>query len=72
MRQAENGCFVLCQESEATGIAYGGTVYHILGREAVEGAESVVMEEVDAGQEIEKTAATNGIVFTTMGRGGKH
>ena len=70
VRQAENGCFVLCQESEATGIAYGGTVYHILGREAVEGAESVVMEEVDAGQEIEKTAATNGIVFTTMAEAG--
>ncbi len=59
-----------CQEAEATGIAYGGAVYHILGRDAVEGAESVVMEEVDAGQEIEKTATTNGIVFTTMAEAG--
>ena len=24
VRQAENGCFVLCQEDQATGIAYGG------------------------------------------------
>ena len=38
VRQAENGCFVLCQEGQATGIAYGGTVYHLLGREALEGA----------------------------------
>ena len=49
VRQAGNGCFVLCQEDQATGIAYGGTVYHLLGREAVEGAESVILEETDAG-----------------------
>ena len=39
VRQAGNGCFVLCQEEEATGITYGGAVYHLLGREAIEGAE---------------------------------
>lgn len=50
VRQAGNGCFVLCQEDQATGIAYGGTVYHLLGREAVEGAESVILEETDAGR----------------------
>ena len=50
VRQAGNGCFVLCQEAEATGIAYGGTVYHLLGREALEGAESVILEETDAGR----------------------
>lgn len=62
VRQAENGCFVLCQESEATGIAYGGTVYHLLGREAVEGAESVILEAADAGAEIQaagESAANN-------------
>ena len=48
VRQAENGCFVLCREAQATGIAYGGTVYHLLGREAVEGAESV-SSRLDAG-----------------------
>lgn len=70
VRQAGNGCFVLCQEDQATGIAYGGTVYHLLGREAVEGAESVILEETDAGEEIERTATTYGIVFTTMAEAG--
>lgn len=37
VRQAENGCFVLCQEAEATGIAYNGTAYHLLGREDMGG-----------------------------------
>lgn len=55
VRQAENGCFVLCREAQATGIAYGGTVYHLLGREALEGAESVILEAADAGAEIQTT-----------------
>ena len=62
VRQAENGCFVLCQEGQATGIAYGGTVYHLLGREALESAESVILEETDAGAEIQvagESAANN-------------
>ncbi|MBS6800529.1 MAG: hypothetical protein ACLT5P_09860 [Flavonifractor plautii] len=62
VKKAENGCFVLCQEAEATGIAYGGTVYHLLGREDVEGAESVILEAADAGAEIQaagESAATD-------------
>ena len=52
VRRAGNGCFVLCQEAEAAGIAYNGTVYHLLSREALEGAESVILEAADAGAEI--------------------
>lgn len=62
VRQAENGCFVLCREAEATGIAHNGTVYHLLGREALEGAESVILEAADAGSEIQaagESAANN-------------
>lgn len=62
VRQAENGCFVLCQEAEATGITHNGTVYHLLGREALEGAESVILEAADAGAEIQaagESAANN-------------
>lgn len=55
VRQAGNGCFVLCQEAEAAGIAYNGTVYHLLGREDLEGAESVILEAADAGAEIQTT-----------------
>ena len=39
IKQAENGCFVLCPEAEATGIAHNGTVYHLLGRPDMAGAE---------------------------------
>ena len=54
VRQAGNGCFVLCQEAEAAGIAHNGTVYHLLGREALEGAESVILEKTDAGDLVKR------------------
>ena len=61
IKQAENGCFVLCPEAEATGIAHNGTVYHLLGRADMEGAEStVILEETDAGAEISKATDATG------------
>ena len=36
VRQAGNGCFVLCQEDQATGIAYGGTDPALHGRETIQ------------------------------------
>lgn len=51
IKQHSNGSFVLCPEPEASGIAFAGSAYHLLGREPLEGAESVMLEEVDAGTE---------------------
>lgn len=28
IKQAENGCYVLCPEHDASGIVFAGTVYH--------------------------------------------
>ncbi len=57
IKQAGNGCFVLCPEAEATGIAHNGTVYHLLGRPGMEGAEiTVMLEETDAGAEIQSAS----------------
>ena len=66
IKQHSNGSFVLCPEPEASGIAFAGSVYHLLGREPLEGAESVMLEEVDAGTEITRANETNGIVFVTL------
>ena len=59
IKQAENGCFVLCPEAEATGIAHNGTVYHLLGRPDMAGAEiTVMLEETDAGAEIQAASVS--------------
>lgn len=56
IKQAENGSYTLCPEPEASGIAFEGVVYHLLGRAALDGAESVMLADADAGAEL---AATN-------------
>ena len=68
--QAENGCYVLCPEQNASGIVFEGTPYHLLGRDEMEGLETVSLEVTDAGAEISKANTTNGIVFVTMAEAG--
>lgn len=70
IKTAANGCYVLCPEPEASGIVFAGAVYHLPGRPELEGADTVTVEVVDAGEEIEKTNTTNGIVFVTMAEAG--
>ena len=50
--QAANGCFVLCSEPKMVqGICFAGTVYNLLGKQAMTGVENTVMlEPVDAGE----------------------
>ena len=54
----------------ASGIVFEGTVYHLLGRDALNGVESVILEETDAGAEITKANATGGIMFVTLAEAG--
>lgn len=71
VRRADNGCFVLCAEAEATGIAHAGAVYHLMGRPDLEGAAATVMlEDTDAGEEITKASNTGGIMFVTLAEAG--
>ncbi len=70
IRQAENGSYNLCPEPEASGIAFAGNVYHLLGREQMAGVETVMLEETDAGAEIVKASETGGIMFVTMAEAG--
>lgn len=53
IRQSEDGCFILCPEPDALGIAFAGGAYQLAGREPMEGtAGDVALEKVDAGAEI--------------------
>lgn len=57
IKQAENGCFILCPEPNASGIVFEGTAYHLLGREALAECETVCLEVVDGGKELQYTNA---------------
>ena len=70
IKQQENGCFALCPEPLASGIVFEWAVYHLMGREALDGVETVMLEETDAGAEITKATETGGIMFVTMAEAG--
>ena len=33
IKKADNGCYILCPEPDASGISYAGTPYHLLDRD---------------------------------------
>ena len=70
IKLTENGSYNLCPEPEASGIAFAGKVYHLLGRAAMEGVDTVMLEEVGAGDEIVKANEAGSITFVTMAEAG--
>ena len=71
IKQAPNGCLVLCPENEAMGIAHEGQVYSLLGREPLPDAPTIMLEQVDGGGELYKASETGGIMFVTLAEGGQ-
>ena len=71
IKLTENGSYNLCPEPEASGIVFEGKVYHLLDRPALEGVDTVMLEETDAGTEIVKATEAGGIMFVTMAEGGQ-
>lgn len=71
IKQAENGSYILCPEPEASGIVFEGKVYHLLDRPTLEGVDTVMLEETDAGTEIVKATEAGGIMFVTMTEAGQ-
>ena len=49
IRYEKNGCYVLCEEFKAQGIAVNGVPYHLEDRDALPGCETVTVQEVDGG-----------------------
>ena len=70
IKKAENGCYILCPEPDASGIVFEGVAYHLLGRDAMDELETVALEKADAGNEITKAVETNGIVFVALAEAG--
>ena len=70
IKKAENGCYILCPEHDASGIVFEGVAYHLLGRAAMNELETVSLEQTDAGSEITKATEAGGIVFVTLAEAG--
>ena len=48
IKKADNGCYILCPEPDASGISYAGTPYQLLDRDPMgDDWESVMLEPID-------------------------
>ena len=70
IRLSESGCYTPCSEKEAQGVALNGTPYHLFGRAAMEGLETVVLAETDAGRIMLDQKTVNSIAFVTLAEAG--
>lgn len=70
VRLHTNGCFILCEEEEAQGIAFNGVVYSLGGINSFEDKPIVRIQQTDTAVEIENAVATTGITFVTMAEAG--
>lgn len=56
IKKADNGCYILCPEPDASGISYAGTLYHLLDRDPMgDDLESVMLEQTDIGSWVTET-----------------
>ena len=70
IRLSESGSYTPCSEKEAQGVALNDTPYHLFGRASMEGLETVMLAETDAGRVLKEQEAVNGIVFVTLAEAG--
>lgn len=57
IRLHEGGFYLLCPEAEAQGVAVAGTPYHLQGRAEMQGCETVLVQETDAGTALQEDTA---------------
>ena len=65
-----DGFYTLCDEARAQGIAVNGKPYSLHGRTPMEGCETVLLVETDAGDILRKNEQTNSITFVTLAEAG--
>ena len=66
----EDGFYALCDEAQAQGIAVNGKPYSLHGRTPMEGCETVLLVETDAGDILRKNEQTSSIAFVTLAEAG--
>lgn len=54
IRYGKSGCFVPAAQDEAIGVAYNCIPYNLIGHDEIEGADTVVVSEIDGGAVLAK------------------
>ena len=53
-----NGCFNACDQKDAIGVAFKSTPYNLFGHSDIADAETVLVVQVDSGEEVYRTEKT--------------
>lgn len=70
IKKADNGCFVLCDQEDAQGIAFNGETFTLGTNGGIENVREVQYAEVDTATELQTAKTVNGITFVTMAEAG--
>lgn len=57
IRYGNSGCFVPATQDEAIGVAYNCVTYNLVGFEEIDGADTVVVSKIDAGEVMKEMAS---------------
>lgn len=57
IRISENGCFIPTDQDHAIGVVVDGVAYNLIGHNEIEGADTVVVSEIDAGKVMKEMAS---------------
>ena len=70
IKLSESGSYTPCGAKEAQGVALNSTPYHLFGRAAMDGLETVMLAETDAGHILQEQKTVNSITFVTLAESG--
>lgn len=62
-----NGCFTNATVEDAIGVAFSSTPYNLFGHDEIEGADTVIVSQIDGGHEIKShQTAIEGLIQTIL------
>lgn len=68
IRISEDGCFVPTDQEHAIGVAVDSVPYNLVGHDEIEGAETVVVSEVDGGAVLAKQGSlVDDLILSALG-----
>ena len=67
IRISDNGCFAPTAQWDAIGVAFNSVAYNLVGHKEIDGADTVVISEIDGGYEIKThQTAIDGLIQTIL------
>lgn len=68
IRISEDGCFVPTDQEHAIGVAVDSVPYNLVGHDEIEGAETIVVSEIDGGAVLAKQGSlVDDLILSALG-----